>query len=73
MRFIAIWYNLKCFLGIHKGEVVSGEQDPFQGLPGHMATEFCGWCDKHRRYLGYNGVVKFVLPWVKWPMKKDEH
>jgi len=72
-RFIALFYNLKCYLNFHTEVVVDKAEDPFQRLAGHISTSYCSWCDKHRRYLGHDGKVKFVMPWVRFPKEmRDE-
>ena len=70
-RVVALYYNLKCLLDIHTEAMIDKGEDPFQGIHGHIATSHCTWCDKHRRYLGHDGKVKFVMPWVGGSMVKD--
>ncbi len=71
-RFVALFYNLRCCLNFHTEVMIDKSEDPFRGILGHIATSRCSWCDKHRRYLGHDGKVRFVMPWVSEPKAKDD-
>jgi len=68
-RVVALYYKLKCYLDFHTEVMIDEAEDPYLGcgVPGHLATSYCSRCDKHRRYLGHDGKVKFIMPWVRFP------
>jgi UDP-galactopyranose mutase len=61
----ALINRLKCLMDMHDRYLLPSERDPFQGIPGHGATQICTRCTKSQRALQHGNGHIFVMPWVE--------
>ncbi len=64
-----LWQKLLCSLDLHSPYLLHGDEDPFDGVPGHRETVACFHCNKHRRVIAPIGDPTEdnlrAMPWVR--------